>query len=106
MRRRPYDIVYDASVSDQVAAIERKYHSLIEKTISEQLAYDPQVESKNRKPLVRPSALGTAWELRFGPENRFRVFYRADESARRVQVLAVGVKTGNKLRVGGREFEV
>ena len=89
-----------------MAAIERKHYSLIETTIGEQLSSDPQVETKNRKPLARPSALGTAWELRFGPENRFRVFYRVNASAYEVRILAIGVKTGSKLRIGGEELDL
>ncbi len=106
MRRRSYAIVYDKEITDHLAAIESKHYSLIETTIGGQLSHNPQVETKNRKPLVRPSALGTAWELRFGPENRFRVFYRVDDSARQVHVLAIGVKTGSKLRIGGKEFDL
>ena len=32
---------------------------------------------------------GEAWELRFGPDNRFRVFYRLDEQMNHVCVLAI-----------------
>ena len=47
-----------------------------------------------------------AWELRLGPENRFRVFYRVDVGGKEVRVLAVGEKIRNRLMVGGEEFEV
>ena len=50
--------------------------------------------------------LGTAWEIRFGPNNRFRVFYRTDASTGEVHILAIGVKEGDRLFVGGEEFEL
>jgi hypothetical protein len=53
--------------------------------------------------LVKPSRFGEAWELRLGPDNRFRVFYRIDEDVSRVRVLAITIKSG-KLYIGGKEF--
>ena len=87
-------------------AIDRRFHSLIRRTIEERLSHEPNVESKNRKPLLRPAALDAGWELRFGPGNRFRVFYRVEPGAHAVFVLAVGVKRGNRLYVGGLEFDL
>jgi hypothetical protein len=55
--------------------IERKYHSLIRTTIENELQFEPDVETRNRKPLKRPVTFEAEWELRFGPDNRFRVFY-------------------------------
>ncbi|MDP9371590.1 MAG: type II toxin-antitoxin system RelE/ParE family toxin [Chloroflexota bacterium] len=69
--------------------------------------YEPAVETRNRKPLLRTSVFGSAgevWELRFGPNNRFRVFYRIDIDDRQVVVLALAVKTGNRLFIGGEEL--
>ena len=51
-------------------------------------------------------AFGTSWELRCGPANRFRVFYRVDIVKAQVRILAVGVKAGERLRIGGEEFEL
>src|SRR5947208_12079453 len=42
----------------------------------------PEKATRNRKPLERPVALAAGWELRFGPGNRFRVFYRVDADQR------------------------
>jgi len=47
-----------------------------------------------------------AWELRFGPENRFRVFYRTETELRQVYILAVGMKVKERLFVGGKEFDL
>ena len=99
------EIVYDEAVDSHLAVIERKYHSLIQQSIEEQLLHESEVATRNRKPLRQPAAFGATWEIRFGPANRFRVFYRVDEQ-QRVRILAVGVKEGNRLRVGGKEIQL
>jgi hypothetical protein len=103
---KPYELIYDREVWRQVLKIGRKYHSLIRREIEAQLRHEPETETRKRKPLLRPSVLGSAWELRFGPENRFRVFYRVNRVLRQVHILAVGVKIKDKLYIGGEEFEL
>jgi len=66
----------------------------------------PATRTRNRKPLEELAALGATWELRFGPKNSFRVFYDVDHDEKIVSVLAIGVKEGNRLFVGGQEFEL
>jgi hypothetical protein len=68
--------------------------------------FHPNAETRNRKPLKRPIAFGADWELRLGPDNRFRVFYQVNAASREVRLLAVGVKDRNRLLIGGEEFEV
>jgi hypothetical protein len=77
-----------------------------EREIERHLRHEPETETKNRKPLLRPSALGSAWELRFGPDNRFRVYYRVDRMLKQVYILTVGVKIKNRLLIGREEFEL
>ncbi|MGH7595438.1 MAG: addiction module toxin RelE [bacterium] len=103
-KKRPFELVYDPEVAQHITSIDRKYHSLIRRAIQEQLSYEPEVETRNRKPLTRPTVFGTAWELRFGPENRLRVFYRTAAKVHEVRILAVGVKYGNRLFIAGEEF--
>ena len=105
-KRLSFEIVYDPEIATHLAVIERKHYSLIRDIIHQQLRHQPLVETRNRKPLQRPSAFGTAWELRFGPRNRFRVFYRLDVPEHTVHVIAIGVKIGNCLYIGGEEFEL
>jgi len=100
-----YRIVYDVEVRRHLAAIEWKYHPLIRQTIEQQLSHQPGVETRNRKPLQRPSSIGADWELRCGPNNRFRVLYRIAETYE-IYVLAVGNKDGNRLLIGREEFEL
>ena len=101
-----YQIIYDVEVRRHLAAIDRKYHPLIRQAIEHQLTHQPGVETRNRKPLQRPLSLGADWELRLGSNNRFRVLYRIVETAHEIYVLAVGIKDGNRLLIGGEEFEL
>jgi hypothetical protein len=55
--------------------------------------------------LTRPIAFGADWELRLGPDNRFRVFYQVNAEGREVRILAVGVKDRSRLFIGAKEFE-
>jgi mRNA-degrading endonuclease RelE of RelBE toxin-antitoxin system len=99
-------LVYDREVRKHLDTIESKYHSLIRGTIEEQLLFEPGTATNNRKPLERPVAFGARWELRFGPANRFRVFYRIDTDKRQVRILAIGVKERNCLYLGGEEVKL
>ena len=105
-RRKPFDLIYAGAVREHLRYIERKYYSLIRETIEEQLAFEPDVETRNRKPLQRSMTFEEAWEIRFGPDNRFRVFYEIDHEAHAVNILAVGVKQKNRLRIGGEEIRL
>ena len=78
---------------------------MIQSAVETQLSHEPDVETRNRKPLKRPIAFGADWELRLGPENRFRVFYQVNVESGEVRVLAVGVKERERLFIGGQEFE-
>ena len=104
-KKSPFALVYADEVKQHLRAIETKYHSLIQSAVATQLLHEPDVETRNRKPLKRPIAFGADWELRLGPENRFRVFYQVNAESREVRVLAVGVKDRNRLLIGGEEFE-
>jgi mRNA-degrading endonuclease RelE of RelBE toxin-antitoxin system len=79
--------------------------------VDRQLKREPDVRTRQRKPL-RPNDLAT-WELRVGD---FRVFYdilQADDAGGHeefdeptVSVLAVGLKRGSRLVIGGEEVEL
>ena len=99
-------LIYDPEVSRHLAAIELKYHSLIRTAIKEQLEFEPERVTRNRKPLERPIELGARWELRLGPDNRFRVFYRVDVEQGQVRILAIGVKEQNWFYIAGQEVEL
>lgn len=105
VKKQPFTLVYADEVKDHLRAIEAKYHSVIQTEIETQLLHEPDVESRNRKPLQRPIAFGADWELRLGPDNRFLVFYQVKTKSREVRVLAIGVKDRSRLFFGGVEFE-
>jgi hypothetical protein len=104
-KQQPFALVYAAEVKLHLRPIEAKYRSLIGSEVEAQLLFEPDVETRNRKPLKRPIGFGADWELRLGPKNRFRVFYQVNPESREVLVLAVGVKEGNRLFIGGEEFK-
>ena len=76
-------------------AFERK---IIVSGIRKQLSDQPDVETKNRKPM-RESKLAP-WEVRIG---KYRVFYKLDETGKIVTVVSVGHKEHNILLMRGKE---
>lgn len=81
VRNRPYALGFAYAVAGHLRAIDAKHHSLIREKIE------------------------ATWEVRFGPDNRFRVLYDIDEEARLVQVLAVGEKRRERLFIGVEEVQ-
>jgi mRNA-degrading endonuclease RelE of RelBE toxin-antitoxin system len=51
---------------------------------------------------MKPNPLAT-WELRLGD---LRVFYDLDDDEQAVIVVAVGMKIGNRVQVGGEEIQL
>ena len=102
-KKKPFSLVYAPLVHDHLAAIDAKYDSFIREKAEEQLTHEPDVKTRNRKPVRPPAAFQAEWELRFGPNNRFRVFYQIDHESREVRIVAIGVKDRNRLLVGGEE---
>lgn len=98
-----YILVYTASFNRHLKLVEAKYHTLIRETLENQLQYEPDARTRNRKPLNKPMAVKAEWELRFGPDNRFRVFYSVVDQE--VVLLAFGEKAGNRLFIEGKEVE-
>jgi len=103
---RRFTIVYAPLTKDHLRAIEAKYYSLIRAVVNEQLSFEPATETRNRKPLKRPVVFMATWELRFGPQNRFRVYYDVDLEQAIVSILAIGSKRGNRIAIGGEEIQL
>ena len=104
-KRAKFTLAFAPEAIDHLDLIDAKYHNLLRRTINEQLIYTPTEETRNRKPLDQPAPFGASWELRCGPDNRFRVFYEVDPPAHEVQILAIGVKDRNRLLIGGEEYQ-
>jgi len=104
-----FSLIYAPITKGHLRAIESRYYSLIRKEIETQLLLEPDVKTRNRKPLKRPVIFGDAsatWEVRFGLQNRFRVLYRVNREDMQVNILAIGEKEGERLWVGGEEIEL
>jgi mRNA-degrading endonuclease RelE of RelBE toxin-antitoxin system len=105
-RRQSYTLIYARGVTKHLKFIDAKYDSLIREKMEEQLLFEPNVETRNRKALRQPAPFAAQWEIRFGPDNRFRVLYDIDEEQHAVHIVAIGEKEGNRLIVGGEEVEL
>lgn len=92
-------------MKEHLRAIERKYHALIRETIDEQLRFEPDRATRNRKRLESPAPFEAGWEFRCGPHNRFRIFNDIDLEDREVAILAIGIKERNRLIIGGEEVD-
>ena len=97
----PYRIQYSPDAEDHLRGLTARQRSIVLDTIDRQLAHQPTLETKNRKPM-RQNPLA-AWELRIGG---MRVYYRAQEPEQLVQVLAVGVKRHHRVYLGERVVEL
>ena len=104
-KRSKFTLAFALEAVEHLDRVDAKYHNLLQQTIKEQLTHTPTKETRNRKSLDQPAPFGAAWELRRGPDNRFRVFYEVDPAAYEVQILAIGVKDHSRLLIGGEEYE-
>ena len=105
-KRHKFTLIYAPLTKSHLRTIDRKYYSLIRSTIEDNLQYEPDIETTNRKPLKRQVAFEAEWELRFGPDSRFRVFYDIDITSYEVHILAIGEKERDRLVIGGKEVKL
>jgi mRNA-degrading endonuclease RelE of RelBE toxin-antitoxin system len=89
----PFWVQIMPSALTELQAIKVFNRRQIAQAIDDQLAQQPLVETKNRKPMKDPRPTFECelplWELRVGT---FRVFYDVDESAQTVSVRAIREK--------------
>ena len=106
MAKRPrFTLVFAPQVAEHLDSVPRKHHGLLRRAIHEQLTHAPTIATRNRKLLEQPAPFRATWELRCGPDNRFRVFYDVDVTSRTVEVLAIGVKDRARLLIAGEEYQ-
>lgn len=101
--RQPFEIIYAPLVKEHLRAIERKYHALIRSAIETQLRHEPDVETRNRKPLKRHLVFEVDWELRCGPQNRFRIFCEVNQKQQAVYIWTIGIKRRTTSMLGERK---
>jgi mRNA-degrading endonuclease RelE of RelBE toxin-antitoxin system len=106
MTHKRFSLVYDTEFVNQLRSIDRKYHSLVRETIEQQLVFEPNVETYNRKQLVRMTTFGARWELRFGVNNELRLFYSVYPEKTEVHILAIGIKIRERLYIGGKDVKL
>jgi len=98
----PYRIAYSPPTDDHLSVLTARQRSTIFDSVDEQLAHQPNVETRNRK-RMRPNPIAS-WELRIGA---FRVYYHVAEAPESVvTILAVGVKVRNRVIIGGKEVDL
>lgn len=102
----PFTIIYAPITREHLRFIDRKYYALLRDTIKERLSHELTTENRNRKPLKRPVFEEATWELRFGPESTFRVFYDVKHHDREVHIVAIGIKIRNTIYIGGEKIDV
>ncbi len=69
------------------------------------LLNDPDIETTNKKPLMVGENFNI-WELKFGHQNQFRVFYEIDSINFEISILAIGRKIKEKLFIGNKEIKL
>ena len=98
----PYQIEFAKAVKSHLDVLTAGQLSTVLGAIEKQLTNEPSKETRNRKPL-RPNPVAP-WELRV---QQMRVFYEVtDGPPPVVQILAVGIKTRETLRIGGEEIKL
>lgn len=106
MTGKRFHLVYDTEFVAQMRFIERKYHLLIRTITEQQLIFEPDIETRNRKILTKATEFGARWELRFGDNNELRVFYSVYPEKSEVHVLSIGIKIRERLYIGGKEVKL
>ncbi len=96
-----HQVDYTESALEDVAFLKTYAQRLVFDTVDQQLAYEPTVETRNRK-ILEDNPLAT-WELRIGI---YRVFYDVDTEQQTVRITAVGYKDHNKLYIRGKEYQL
>ena len=98
----PYHIEYSPDAEDHLRVLTARQQAIVLDTVDEQLAYQPTVETRDRKPM-RPNPLAP-WELRIG---NLRVYYDVEEEPEPVvYIRAIGVKERNRIRIGREVIEL
>jgi mRNA-degrading endonuclease RelE of RelBE toxin-antitoxin system len=98
----PYRIQYSPATEEHLRVLTARQRAIVFGAVQEQLAHEPGVETKNRKPM-RPNPIAP-WELRIG---ELRVYYGvAEDPEPVVTILAVGRKDRTRILIGREEFEL
>ncbi|NES19661.1 MAG: type II toxin-antitoxin system RelE/ParE family toxin [Symploca sp. SIO3E6] len=98
----PFEIEFTPDAWEHLQQFTARDRNLILDEIEVQLQYEPNLETRNRKPL-RDKSIAT-WELRIG---KFRVFYDIENhKIKIVTIVAIGYKDHNQLFIGGKLIDL
>lgn len=98
----PYAIEYSPETIGHLRALTARQRTQVLDAVEQQLRYEPNVETRNRKPM-RPNPLAP-WELRIGD---LRVYYDVEDIPKpRVSIRAVGIKDRNRVLIGNEEIQL
>jgi mRNA-degrading endonuclease RelE of RelBE toxin-antitoxin system len=97
----PYHIIWYPDTREHFLPLTARQRSIVFDSVEEQLVNEPMAETRNRKEM-RPNSLAS-WELRIGD---LRVYYDVTEESQTVTVVAVGIKRGNRVFIGGEERQL
>jgi hypothetical protein len=61
--KQPFAIIYAPIIRILLRVIEAKDYSRMRRTIEQRLSYEPDVQSRHRKPLKRPVFFEATWEF-------------------------------------------
>jgi len=98
----PYTIEYSPESEGHLRALKARQRAVVQDSVERDLSHEPTKETRNRKTMqANPLA---PWELRIGD---LRVYYDVEEDPEpTVWVRAVGIKEGNRVRIGGEVVEL
>ncbi len=97
-----YTIEYSPETVDHLSGLTARQRATIFAAADARLTHEPAVKTRNRKPM-RANRLAP-WELRVGT---LRIYYDVEEEPeRKVLIRAIGIKVRNRVRIGGKEFEL
>jgi mRNA-degrading endonuclease RelE of RelBE toxin-antitoxin system len=94
----PYRIVWYPDTHAHLRSLTPRQRSIVFDEVEEQLTHEPKTETRNRKEM-RPNPLAS-WELRIGD---LRVYDDVTEKPQTVIGVAVGIKRGNRVFIGGEK---
>jgi mRNA-degrading endonuclease RelE of RelBE toxin-antitoxin system len=98
----PYRIEYSAAAVNHLRLLTAGQRATVIDRMEEQLAYEPSVETRNRK-RMRPNPVAP-WELRVGV---LRVYYDIVETPEpTVFIRAIGMKKRSRVVIGGEVVDL
>ena len=97
-----YRIEYAPDAESHLRALTARQRAIVVEGADARLGHEPTRETRNRK-RMRSNPLAS-WELRIG---NLRVYYDVIvDPEPTIQILAVGIKERNQVRMGGRVVEL